>query len=147
MATNTERVKGQETEVLIVVNSQVQDTLTDIMNFNSELSFEIKSVGYLGEKTNRKDYIYNGAKFDFEMHTHTQDWVTFVQAQLDLAKRNTPNTQFNITFVAEYPNGDTPSFLFSNASFGALPFGAASRADYVKHKVQGEADDVTMTQS
>ncbi len=144
---NTERVKGQECNVIIVQDSQVQDTLTEISNFNGELSFEIKTQGYLGEKTNRKDYIYNGAKFDFEMHTHSQGWVTLVQAQLSLAKRTTPNTVFNITLVLEYPNGDTPSALFSNCSFGALPINVAGRGEYVKHKVVGESDDVDIQQS
>ena len=68
-----QRIKGQEVSLLITNAGELEDTLTDIQNFNMEYEFETKSQGYLGEKTNRQDSIFNGIKFDFEIHVHTQD--------------------------------------------------------------------------
>jgi hypothetical protein len=137
-----QRIKGQEVSILIVQDDELQDTLTDIQNFNLELEFEIKSQGYLGEKTNRKDYIFNGCKFDFELHVHTQDYLPFIQAVHDKAQRLTPDTQFNISGIFSFPNGDEPELLLNDVSWGAIPKTIGSRGDYVKLKMQGECSDI-----
>jgi hypothetical protein len=149
MASATVRCKGQEVSILIVANSgggpQVQATLTETSNFNGELEFEVISKGYLGEKTNRKDMIYNGAKFDFEVNTYTADVWTLVATIKALAQRTAPNNQINISGVFEYPDGDVATMLWANCQFGALPVQVPGRNEYVKHKFQGETDDVIVT--
>jgi len=142
-----QRIKGQEVSLLIVQDSVLQETLTDIQNFNMELEFEVKSQGYLGEKTNRKDYIFNGCKFDFEIHVHTQDVFTFIQAIHDKAQRLTPDVQFNITGIFSFPNGDEPELLLTDCAWGALPMNIGSRGDYVKFKMQGECSDIDLQPS
>ena len=142
-----QRIKGQEVSILIVADTVLQDTLTDIQNFNMELEFEIKSMGYLGEKTNRKDYIFNGCKFDMELHIHSQDLLTFAQQVHDKAQRITPDVVFNITGVFSFPNGDQPELLLNDVSFGAIPFNIGSRGDYVKVKIQGECSDIEIETS
>jgi hypothetical protein len=136
-----QRIKGQETSILWTQDSQLQATLTDIQNFNMELEFEIKSQGYLGEKTNRKDEIYNGTKFDMELNIHTQDFFKFRQAIKDRAQRNTPDVQFNITTVLQFPNGQTPVTRLPDCFFGPNPMTISSRGDYVKIKLTGEVGD------
>lgn len=143
----SQRIKGQEVAILITTDGNLEDTLTDIQNFNLEAQFEIKSQGYLGEKTNRKDEIYNGCKFDFELHLHKQDWFGFQKKIKDRAQRNTPDTTFNITGVFSFPNGETPTLLIPDAHFGAQPLNISSRGDYVKVKLEGEADDFDTTES
>lgn len=136
-----QRIKGQEVQILIVQDAVLQDALTDIQDFNGELELEIKSQGYLGEKTNRKDEIYNGVKFDLSLHMHSQDPFAFQFSIVQRAKRITPDTVFNITGIFNFPNGDQPQFLFPDAKFGAQPLSISSRGDYVKLKVAGECDD------
>lgn len=140
--TTAQRIKGQEVSILIVADSVLQDTLVDIQNFNIELEFEIKSQGYLGEKTNRKDYIFNGCKFDGELHVHTQDYLLFAQQVHDKAQRLTPDIIFNISGVFSFPNGDEPELLLNDCAFGAIPMNIGSRGDYVKVKFQGECSDI-----
>lgn len=142
-----QRIKGQEVSVLITRAGALEDTLVDIQNFNLEPEFEIKSMGYLGEKTNRKDDIYNGCKFDLELHLHKQDWFAFQQAMKDRSQRNTPDVVFNITAVLAFPVGDTPSILVPDVHFGPNPLNVTSRGDYVKVKLEGEADDFQVTLS
>jgi hypothetical protein len=149
MASQSERVKGQEVEILVTVNTGggpvVQATITEISNFNGELTFEVISKGYLGEPTNRKDMIYNGAKFDFEVNTYTADVWTLVAAIKGLAQRTNVNNQINISGVFLYPGGDIATMLWSNCQFGAVPVQVPGRNEYVKHKFQGETDDVIVS--
>ena len=137
-----QRLKGQEVSILITNAGELEDTLTDIQNFNMELELETKSMGYLGEKTNRQDSIFNGVKFDFEIHVHTEDVWSFLQSLHDKAQRITPDVVFNITGVFTYPNGDQPEILLNDVSFGAVPVNIGSRGDYVKFKMQGTCEDV-----
>jgi hypothetical protein len=137
----SQRIKGQETTILIVQDGALQAELTDVRNFEFELQTEIKSQGYLGEKTNRKDEVYNGVKGSFELHLHSQDIFTFQNAILDRAKRNTPDTVFNISSVLNFPNGETPTVLFPDVKFGPIPLNVPERGDYINVKVQFECDD------
>ena len=137
-----QRIKGQEVSILITRAGALENTLTDIQNFNVEMEFEVKSQGYLGEKTNRRDTIFNGTKFDMELNLHTQDYIPFLQAIHNKAQRLTPDVIFNITAVMSFPNGDTPEVLLNDVSFGANPMNIGSRGDYVKIKVQGEVEDI-----
>jgi len=143
----TDRVRGQEVSVLVTRAGNLETQLTDISNFNLELEFSIKSQGYLGQKTDKKDYIFNGVKFDFEINTHDQSWIPFVIAVADKAKRNNTTVIFTITAVLQYPNGETPDAILTDVSFGALPINVTARGDYVKHKIQGECEDLQLVTS
>lgn len=143
----TERIKGQEYTTIIVLNSQVQDTLTCVSDFEGEVTLEVLKKGYLGERTDRTDMVMKGAKFNYGLDTFTQDWITFVQAIQAKAQRTAPNTQINISGVFEYTNGDTPSILFGNCSFGPIPFKAGARNQFIGKKFTGECDSPVWNKS
>ena len=136
-----QRIKGQEVAIIVVRDSAVEDTFTDIQNFSCEMSIEIKTQGYLGEPVDRNDEVYNGVKFDFTMHVHSQAFLRFVQAVMDRAKRRTPDVVFNITAVLNFPNGETPLVLFPDAQFSSIPISVGSRGDYVTVKMSGACND------
>jgi hypothetical protein len=136
-----QRIKGQEVQILVIRAGSLEDTLTDIQSFNLEVQLRTLVQGYLGEKNNRKDDIYDGVKFDMELNIHTEDYFTFLGAILDRARRNTPDVQFNITGVFSFPNGQTPTLLLPDVHFGAQPITIGSRGDYVKIKLEGEGND------
>lgn len=143
----SQRVKGQEVEILFVRGGTLEDTLTDTQDFEFELDIELISKGYLGEKTNRYDEIFNGVKFNGTIHTHKQDWIPFAGAIVSRAQRDTPDVVFNISAVLNYPNGDTPNVLLADVHFGAIPVTTRSRNDYVSMKIQGATSDFTPTTS
>lgn len=143
----SQRIKGQEVNVLCTRDGALEDTLTDIQSFNLEAQFEIKNAGYLGEKTNRKDFIFNGGKFDLELHLHKQDYFKYFVAVMDKAQRNTPDVIFNITGVFAFPNGETPTLLLADVVFGPMPLNVTARGDYVKVKLEGEVETITVTTS
>jgi hypothetical protein len=136
-----QRIRGQEVQLLITRGADLEDTLTEIQNFNFEPEFEIKSQGYLGEKTNRKDSIYNGCKGDFELHLHSSDWFRLLAAIKDKASRVQPDLVFNVVAICNFPDGTTPTVLFPDVAWGATPVAVSSRGDYVKVKMSFECDD------
>lgn len=136
-----QRIKGQEINILITAGGTLEDTLTDIQNFNMEVDLEIRKQGYLGEKTDRRDEVYNGVKFDLELHIHKAAWFAFVRKIIDRAKRDTPDVVFNITGVFNFPNGETPQLLLPDVKWGAIPHNVSARGDFVKVKLQGECED------
>jgi hypothetical protein len=136
-----QRIKGQEVSILIVRGGALEDTLTDVQSFNAEFQSEHKIQGYLGEKSNRTDDIFNNCKLDVELHMHTQDYFAFQKAIIDRQKRITPDLQINIMAVMLFPNGQSPTILFPDVKFGSIPMNIANRGDYVKVKLDGVTDD------
>lgn len=132
-----QRIKGQEVSVLVTMDGELQAEITDIQNFGITLQLELLQQGYLGETSDRYDEVFKGAKFDFEMHTHSQDYWTLVASIIDRARRKTPNLVFNIVATLSYPNGDTPTVTLPDVSWGPSAVNAPARADYVKIKMEG----------
>lgn len=135
------RIRGQEVEIRIVTDGEIERSLTAIQNFELEAQLETKDEGYIGETTNRKDDIYNGVRIRMSLHLETQEWFDFQRRVIDRARRRTPATQFNVIVVLNYPNGDTPRVSIPDVSFGAQPLSVSSRGDYVSVTVEGQASD------
>lgn len=136
-----QRIKGQEVTINIMKDGNLENSLVDILDFNMEILLETKTQGYLGETTNRHDDLFNGVKFDIELHLHNGDWFDFQSAIVDRARRKTPDTEFNIVCTAVFPNGEERSITIPDAKFGAQPLSISQRGDYVKVKLDGMADD------
>lgn len=140
-----QRLRGQETSILIVRGGALEAELVDVRKFSFVSETEIKSTGFLGEKSNRKDMIFNGFKGDFELHVHSDDWLRFTIAVNDIAKRNTPDVQINITSVFSLPNGSTPTVLFPDVSFGPINNDVPDRGEYVTIKLEFEGSEFSVT--
>ena len=138
----SQRIKGQEVEVLLIVDGTVQDTITDVRSFEVAAKLETKEEGYLGEKTNRYDEIYNGVRGRLELHVENKDVFTLLQSIIDRAKRRTPGTQINIKATLNFPNGDRPRVLVANAFFGEIPINFGSRGDYGTVGLDFQAEDI-----
>jgi len=141
------RIRGQEVQLTIVRDGQLETELVDIQNFNYSVQSETKIQGYLGEPGNRTDDIFNNVKFDMELNIHSQDWGIFVRAVVDRQKRFTPDLQFNISAVLSYANGQTTIINIQDAKFGEFPLNVPARGDYVKLKLDGVADSVSIVEA
>jgi hypothetical protein len=140
-----QRIKGQETVISIVRDGVLEAELTDIQSFNATLMLELIQQGYLGETSDRFDEVFKGSKFDFEMHHHSQDWVTFNKALIDRARRRTPNVVINVQSTFNFPNGDTPTWAWPDAFFGEVGVNLPGRAEYMKTKYQGGCSEPDLT--
>jgi len=137
------RIKGQEVEVMLIVDGEVADTVTDVRSFEVAAKLELKEEGYLGEKTNRYDEIFNGVRGRMELHFENQDVFDVMQSIIDRAKRREPGTKINIKSTLNFPNGDRPRILIQDAFFGEMPFNFGSRGDYGTVGVEFSASDIS----
>ena len=132
-----QRLKAQEVSIIIVRNSVVEAELTDIQDFNANILLELIQQGYIGETTDRFDEVFKGSKFDFSMHHHSQDWVTFNNALIRRARRLEIGTVINVSAVFAFPNGQTPTWIWPDSFFGEIGVNLPGRAEYMKSKYQG----------
>lgn len=142
----SQRIRGQEVNLLFTQDGELLDTLTDIKNFQFDAKLEIKEEGYLGEKTNRHDYIYSGVKGSFEMHLHRAKWLEIQQAVISTAKRETPDVVFNITAVLAFADGTTPTVTFPDVNWGPQSTNISARTEYVSVKCEFACDDFVSQQ-
>lgn len=132
-----QRIKGQECTISIVRDGVLEAELTDIQDFNATLMLELLQQGFLGETTDRFDEVFKGSKFDFSMQHHSQDHLIFNKAIVDRARRKTPNIIINVQVTFAFPNGDTPTWSWPDASFGEIGVNIPGRAEFKKSKYQG----------
>jgi len=136
-----QRLKGQEVEVILVVDGSPADTITAVKSFEFTYQTELKDEGFLGETTNRKDSVYNGIKGRMELQTDNKDIWTLFKAIVDKARRRTPGTKINIKATMNYPNGDRVRVIIPDAEFGELPFNVGGRGDYAHTTLDFAASD------
>jgi len=136
-----QRIKGQEVEVLMVVNGAAQDTITDVRSFEITLKTELLEEGYLGETTNRYDEIFKGISGKLDLHFENQDIFTFFQSVTDRARRREPGTKINIKATLNFPNGQRPRVAINDCFFGPFPISFGSRQDYGSTSIEFAASD------
>lgn len=136
-----QRLKGQEVSIIITRGGQLEAELVDVKSCEFTPQFEIKEQGYLGEKTNRHDDVYNGVKGSMELHVHSGDVFDFIGAVKDRAQRNAPDLVFNISGIFSFPSGETRTMTIPDAKFGATPISTNDRGDYTAVKFEFAADD------
>jgi hypothetical protein len=136
----SQRIKGQEVNLLFTQDGDLLDTLTDIQQFESSAEMETKIQGYLGERSNRTDEIYNHTTLNWTMHIHRATWFTIQQAMIARAQRITPDIVFNVTEVYAFPDGSTVTVTYPDIKFGKQTSTVGSRGDYVTIKCEAVCD-------
>jgi hypothetical protein len=139
-----QRIKGQEVELLLVVNGVPQTTTTDVRSMEVAPKLEMLEEGYLGETSDRYDEIYKGIRGNIELHFENQDVFTFFQSVVNRARRRTPGTTINIKAALNFPNGQRPRIIIKDAYFGEFPIGFGSRQDYGTVRLDFQATDYSV---
>ena len=140
-----QRAKGQEVIINFTRGGILETTFTGLNNFHSEDVFDIITKGYLGEKTERTDFIFNHVKGSVELDLQTKAWYDFVLAAKRRAKGEEPDLQFSISKTIFFPNGDTPTVTFVDVAFGPMPEDAPERKGYVKVKLDWACSDTAIS--
>lgn len=139
-----QRIKGQDVNVQIIQGGLVLANLINIKSFDFSYELEIKKEGYLGQKTDKRDMVFNGISGKLEITPENQDVLTFMEAVRAKAENRTPGVQFNIKATLNFPNGQRPVITIPDASFGAIPMSFGSRTDYATVSVPYEASSATV---
>lgn len=141
MAEAGQRVKGVDTELLVIAGRDPQLINDAIKSLEISIDMEIKEEMYLGEKSNRTDEVYNGVSGKIEFHSASGDTFTLIKAITDRAKRRVAGIKFNLKTTLNYPNGDTPRIIVPDLHWGAIPMSFSNKNDYVGFSLTWKADD------
>lgn len=133
-----QRIKGQETEVLFVVNDAPEGGLTDIQSFEMEVQLETLQEGYLGEKTDRYDDIMKGVTFSVGLHSSSDAVLAFIEKVQDRATRRTPGAKFNIKTTLNFPNGDRTRVILTDCAFDGAGINFGGRDEYGSTTLSGK---------
>lgn len=137
-----QRLKGQETQVLLVQNGKVLDTITDVKDLEIQLLLELLQEGYLGETTDRFDEIFKGAKARMTIHYETPDVFDLIALIIDRARRRQSGIKVNVKTTLNFPNGKRRRVVIPDVSFGNIPAGWGSRDAYADVKFEFGASQV-----
>jgi len=139
-----QRVRGSESEIILIVNGAPAVTINTIRDFTFEPELDLMSEGYLGETTERKDSIFLGVNGDLSVHLDNQDAFKFVSTVIDKARRRTPGTKINIKTTLNFPSGQRPRIIIQDCEFGSFPVNIGSRKDYVSLKMSYKASEFSI---
>jgi len=131
----SQRIKGQEVEVLVLVNGQVQNTLLNNKSFEFMMQTETLEEGYLGEKTDRYDEIFKGFSGSGEFDNSEAGLSDFFLAIQNRAARRNPGTIVNIKATLNYPNGDRKRWIFQDCFFDPMGLSFGGRDQYGSTKL------------
>lgn len=137
-----QRVKGLEVRVTFTSPDGVETGLGNVQSFEYEYMLEVLAEGYLGERSKRRDDIFNGVRGRLEVHISKKGAFEFQnKVKLRAQRRDLANGVFNAVGVFLLPNGERVKQIIQNIFFGAMPVNAASREEYVKLSIEFEAED------
>lgn len=143
---NDLRIRGDEVQIVIVRGGVLESTLTAIRSFEITDNYTLISQGYLGENTERKDFIFTGSAFNLEAHLSKRDWYAFKKALRAKARRETPAVVFSISGIFTFPDGTQVAETLPNCSFGDQPQTIGSRSDYVTIRLTGAVGESDITE-
>jgi len=126
-----DRILGQDTEIRIIMNGGVEESLTDVMSFSTTDKLEIKEQGYLGETTNRHSQVYSGTSGDISFHLEKGAAFKFKQNLIDRARRKVGYFKVNVLSTFIFPGGDTFRILFPDIQVGSPKVEDSKREDFV----------------
>ncbi len=135
------RIRGEDRELRIISDGEVEGLITAITSCEFEDQREIKSDGFVGERTNRKSSVFNGCRGNLALQIESSEWFDFMTKTKAKAKRETPNVQFNLIGTFLFPSGEIKQLSIPDVSFGAIPLRVSSRTDYVTATLDWEASD------
>lgn len=136
-----QRLRGQEAEIRIMRDGVMEASITMFTNMDDTAKFEKKEDGFLGETTNRYDFIFNGYDGKVEFQVHDTDWIKLQNAIKAKAMRKNVNTVINIVRTDYYANGQTAVITYMDLSFGPMPTTIPSRGDFVKVSMDFSCSD------
>lgn len=126
----SQRIKGQEVEVLMIVNGSPVTTLDAVKSFSVTFKLDRLTEEYLGETTVRVDSIFKGIEGKAEFNYSSPEVFTLIQQIVDKARRRAPGTKINIKATLNFPSGQRARLIFPDVEFGELPIDFGSRGDY-----------------
>ncbi len=137
----SQRIKGQEIEIVMTVDGAPQENLTNARSLEFAFKTELIQEGYIGETTDQYDTIFKGISGRIEFHMSNPEAFNIVARILEKARSRQPGTRFNVKVTLNFPNGARVRVIIPDVEFGELPFAFGSRADYGTFNIEFGASE------
>lgn len=139
-----QRIKGQETSVVIMSNGVPQTSLQFVKSLSFTFKTKVLEEGYLGLTTQSYDSIFDGLDGSLEFNFDNAGPFALVAQIVNKARRRDNGTQINIITTFSFPNGSKVLITILDAEFGPMPFDIGSRSDYIGFKLDFSASESTV---
>lgn len=136
------RARGQETQLRVTLNGQIQRTFTAVESLTITPNIEKLQKGYLGDSSDRLDEIYKGCSFDFSMDPEGGEMFKLIDTIIDRAARRTAQSAVHINIIAtfSFPNGQRIRWTLPDVKFQDIPVSIGGRDQYVNGKFSGACE-------
>lgn len=142
---SSNRILGQEAAIAIMQDGQLLTRIDSITSVEIELELEIMEEGYLGEKSNRIDSVFNGVRVKIEGHCNSQAYFELADAIAARAQRRTGGAvRIDIVGSFAFPNGEFPSIAIPDVHFQTIPFSLGSRSEFMQFSLEGKGGTYTL---
>jgi len=126
----SQRCKGQEVELILLVDGVAQQNFTFIRQTDFAFKLEIKEEGYIGETTQRFDSIFNGIRGKATCHFDNPDILNVASIAIKKATRRVPGTRFNIKQTLNFGSGRRARIIVPDVELGEIPLNFGGRGSY-----------------
>ena len=138
----TQRIKGQEVYVSVLVDGSLQTRIDSIQSSDFEFELDLNEEGYLGETSDRFDSIYKGVSFTLEGHATNQQFLELTKAIISRAQRREgAPTRVDVAGSFAFPGGDFPTLAITDVQFESIPISIGGRNEYVQFTLTGKGSD------
>ena len=139
-----QRIKGQEVEIVLLVNGEPREALTFAKSLEMRFKTEILQEGYLGETTDRYDSVFKGVAGRLEFNFDSAAVFALISDIVNKARRRDAGTVINIKTTLNFPSGRRARVVIREAEFGELPINFGSRSDYGTFQLEFSASDAAV---
>lgn len=126
----SERLKGQESLVRLIKSGSVVEELTDIQSAEFDFDLTLLSEGYLNERSDRKDDIFNGCSGSISMHIESRLYLNFISDIVTRAQRKVTMFKVDLITVLQFTDAESAKILFPDIRFGNFKQQISGRAGY-----------------
>lgn len=136
------RARGQEVQLRVTLNGQIQRTFTAVENLTITPNIEMLQKGYLGDSSDRLDEIYKGCSVEWSMDPEGGEMFQLIDTLIDRAARRTAQSAAHVNIVAtfNFPNGKRIRWTLPDVKFGDIPVSVPGRDQYVNGKFTAKCE-------
>lgn len=138
------RIKGQEVFLAVLVDGIQQTIVRDVRNFELTPKFTKLEEQYLGQTSKQYDELFDGVDFKMDLHFEDAGVITFIEAVKARAQNQTPGVTININAKLNFPNSSIkPVIILQNCFFENMPIEFGSRSEYGQFTLSGSCENFT----
>ena len=135
------RLAGQDTEISILVDNEVINTITAVKSFDFTWKMSTKQEEYVGETGPRFDDFFEGLSGRIEFDLEGADALGLAETIKARAQNRASSTRISIKSTLQFPNGDRAIINIPNSFYSDIPLGVAGRTEYGRMTLNWSAEN------